>query len=49
MQLKMSSLELSRLQIEASYLRTSVERNQSTESRDAENLRNLREENTSFS
>ena len=34
--------QLSRLQAGVSYLRTSVERNQSTENRDAENLRNCR-------
>ena len=45
-QLQTSNLKLSGLQTEVSYLRTSVERNQSTEHRDAENLRNLRGEVT---
>ena len=40
-QVQTSNLELSRLQIEVSYLRTSVARNPSTERRDAENLRQL--------
>ena len=47
-QLQTSNLELSRPQTDVSYLKTSVERNQSTVGRDAEYLRNLREENTSL-
>ena len=41
LQLQTSNLELSSLQIEVSHLRTSLERKQPTEYRDAENLRNL--------
>ena len=48
LQLQMSSSELSRLQTENSNLRTSVARKQSTESRDAENIQNVRQETTSL-
>ena len=47
-QLQTSSVELSRLQAGVSHLRTSVERSQSTKNRDADNLRNLRQEYTSL-
>ena len=43
-----TSNQLSRLQTAVFCLRTSVERNHSTDSRDAENLRNLREEHVSL-
>ena len=45
-QFQTSNLKLNRSQTEVSHLRTSVERTQSTEGRDAEHLRNVREENT---
>ena len=47
-QLQTSSVELSSSQAGVSYLRTSVGRSQSTENRDADNLRNLRREYTSL-
>ena len=40
--------ELSRAQIDFSHLRGSVERIQSTDTRDAEDLQNVREENLSL-
>ena len=45
-QFQTSNLKLNRLRTEVSHLGTSVERTQSTEGRDAEQLRNVREENT---
>ena len=45
-QFQTSNFKLHRLQTEVTHLRTSVERTQTTEGRDAEHLRNVREENT---
>ena len=46
--LQTASVEISQLQSEVFDLRNSLEGNQSTESRDAENLRNLQEDHNSL-